>query len=83
MHVRLGSSSLLCALFAGTLLAAGAPIPRSEVPEPQFARTAWQTLNGPWDFAFDDSDTGLAQHWYRTGLPSLAISKCPTVLKAN
>jgi beta-galactosidase/beta-glucuronidase len=56
--------------LAGALLAASAPIPRAEIPEPQFARTAWQSLNGPWGFAFDDSDTGLAQHWYRTGLPS-------------
>ena len=29
------------------------PIPRAELPRPQFFRSRWQTLNGPWDFAID------------------------------
>ncbi|KFA78802.1 hypothetical protein S40288_05466 [Stachybotrys chartarum IBT 40288] len=41
-------------------------------PRPDFERTAlrWQSLNGPWDFLFDDEDVGLAQHWQQSGLPS-------------
>src|SRR5688572_3697376 len=30
---------------------------------PQFVRRRWQSLNGEWEFAFDDSDQGLAQGW--------------------
>ncbi len=26
-------------------------------------RSAWLSLNGEWDFAFDDQNQGLAQHW--------------------
>lgn len=29
--------------------------PRSEYPRPQFQRKRWDCLNGPWEFAFDDS----------------------------
>jgi hypothetical protein len=29
-------------------------VPRSEYPQPQFMRRQWMTLNGTWDFAFDD-----------------------------
>lgn len=32
-------------------------------PNPQFARPGWQSLDGEWDFAFDDNDTGLDQGW--------------------
>jgi hypothetical protein len=38
-------------------------IPRSEHPQPQFMRSQWSTLNGPWEFAFDDWNEGLAEHW--------------------
>ncbi len=29
---------------------------RNELPNPAFAREAWRTLNGQWDFAFDPED---------------------------
>jgi beta-galactosidase/beta-glucuronidase len=29
-------------------------VPRPEYPQPQFMRRQWMTLNGQWDFAFDD-----------------------------
>ena len=29
-------------------------VPRSEYPQPQFQRSRWTSLNGTWDFAFDD-----------------------------
>ncbi|OJJ43920.1 hypothetical protein ASPZODRAFT_153910 [Penicilliopsis zonata CBS 506.65] len=41
-----------------------------EYPRPDFQRTPlkWASLNGPWDFLFDDSDSGLSS-WPRHGLP--------------
>ena len=31
---------------------------RSEYPRPQFVRDQWQTLNGKWEFEFDDNHNG-------------------------
>lgn len=47
-----------------------------EYPRPDFVRTKlfWKSLNGPWDFLFDDRDIGLAKQWQRTGLPE----ECPS-----
>ncbi|MBQ8094730.1 MAG: glycoside hydrolase family 2 [Clostridia bacterium] len=39
-------------------------IPRPEHPRPDFMRDTFLNLNGKWQFAFDDNDTGLAQRWY-------------------
>jgi beta-galactosidase/beta-glucuronidase len=43
-------------------------------PRPDFERSPlrWQSLNGPWDFLFDDDDAGLAARWQQSGLPSEA-----------
>lgn len=38
-------------------------VPRPEYPQPQFQRAAWQTLNGAWEFEFDDKDQGLGADW--------------------
>jgi beta-galactosidase/beta-glucuronidase len=55
------ASSLLAAVAA----TAGTPtVPRAEPPRPDFYRADWQTLNGPWAFAFDDADRGLRERWY-------------------
>ena len=40
-------------------------IPRPEHPRPDIMRADWQTLNGRWEFEFDDADRGLAERWYR------------------
>ncbi len=32
-------------------------------PTPQKARTQWKDLCGVWDFAFDDANRGLDEHW--------------------
>lgn len=32
---------------------------RSENPRPQFRRENWQSLNGEWEFAFDDENKGI------------------------
>jgi beta-galactosidase/beta-glucuronidase len=42
----------------------GITIPRPEYPRPQFVRDDWFNLNGEWEFAFDDKNEGLAQHWH-------------------
>ncbi len=39
-------------------------IPRPEHPRPDMFRADWQTLNGSWDFEFDDDDKGLQERWY-------------------
>ena len=44
-------------------LAAAAQTPRAEHPNPQFMRPQWATLNGQWEFDFDDADAGLKENW--------------------
>ncbi len=41
-------------------------IPRPEYPRPQFIReNNWINLNGEWEFAFDDTNIGLKEKWYK------------------
>ena len=42
-------------------------IPRSEHPRPDFVRDTFFSLNGEWQFAFDDADIGLTEKWYLPG----------------
>jgi beta-galactosidase/beta-glucuronidase len=44
-------------------------VPRPEHPRPDLVRADWQTLNGRWEFEFDDADHGLAERWYRESKP--------------
>ncbi len=37
---------------------------RNEYPRPNFVRPDWLSLNGPWQFAFDDENIGLAEKWF-------------------
>ncbi|RNA67653.1 glycoside hydrolase family 2 protein [Alteribacter keqinensis] len=39
-------------------------IPRSEYPRPQFVREDWKSLNGQWQFDFDDENKGLSEKWF-------------------
>lgn len=50
---------------------ADAPLPaRDEThPRPQLRRRAWRDLGGPWRFAFDDDDRGLAERWFERAEP--------------
>ena len=43
-----------------------APTPNTDLlhPRPQLTRDRWTDLCGPWRFAFDDADTGVAQGWF-------------------
>jgi beta-galactosidase/beta-glucuronidase len=38
-------------------------IPRPEYPRPDLVRSDWHNLNGEWQFAFDDLDTGTQAGW--------------------
>lgn len=38
-------------------------------PRPQFVRDAWQSLDGPWEFSFDDLGEGMSNQWHQ-GLPA-------------
>jgi hypothetical protein len=44
----------------------------TDYPRPDFTRKdlKWVSINGDWDFAFDDTDVGLAQSWPLHGLPA-------------
>src|SRR5919108_4985538 len=44
-------------------------IPLPEHPRPDFQRDLWQNLNGPWQFQFDEQDSGEARGWFRGLLP--------------
>lgn len=37
---------------------------RHEYPRPQFVREQWLNLNGEWEFAFDDAETGEKDGWH-------------------
>ncbi len=48
---------------AAALLAAADAVPRPEYPQPQFQRDRWMSLNGTWEFEFDNDNAGLAARW--------------------
>jgi beta-galactosidase/beta-glucuronidase len=37
---------------------------RNEYPLPQFAREQWMSLNGEWEFDYDDDTVGEREFWY-------------------
>ena len=41
----------------------GSALPRPEYPRPQFVRDTWLSLNGEWEFEFDDGDVGVKEGW--------------------
>jgi beta-galactosidase/beta-glucuronidase len=44
-----------------------ADIPRPEFPRPDFERSLWMSLNGEWEFDFDDGDRGEREGWGSSG----------------
>lgn len=55
--------ALLVLFAAAALSSSQTATPRPEYPQPQFQRAQWQSLNGPWEFEFDDKDAGLLEGW--------------------
>lgn len=49
---------------------------RPEHPRPDRVRAAWQTLNGPWSFAFDQEKIGRKNKWYQQ-LPATHTIEVP------
>jgi hypothetical protein len=43
-------------------------IPLPEHPRPDFRREHWLNLNGPWQFRFDEEDTGRRDRWFDQGV---------------
>ena len=39
-------------------------LPRNDYPRPQFERGSWVSLNGTWEFAFDDNRVGRKHKWH-------------------
>ncbi len=52
-------------------------IPRPEYPRPQFVRKDWMTLNGQWEFDFDDARQGLLSGWNNKRLRDRIIVPFP------
>lgn len=56
------SAILINVSFAGGKTMDG---PRDAVhPRPDFERATWVSLDGPWDFAYDDGDAGVKEKWF-------------------
>ena len=60
-----------------TAWADSADIPRSEYPRPDLMRAVWQTLNGEWEFDFDDQNKGIMEHWFEPSRPLSRKIKVP------
>ena len=54
-------------------------VPRTDYPRPQWVRERWTNLNGPWQFAFDFSDSGAEADMITAGEYPLTITVpfCP------
>jgi beta-galactosidase/beta-glucuronidase len=65
MRTVLAAATLAAVAIA--TLASQPAVPRSEYPQPQFQRADWKTLNGEWQFEFDDKNVGLDEHWAERG----------------
>ena len=54
-------------------------IPRPEHPQPQMERSAWRSLNGAWQFAFDFGRSGLDRHFERRDAldTTITVPFCP------
>lgn len=56
---------------------------RSEYPRPQFERKEWLTLNGNWQFDFDDYEVGSQQKWYQVDKKLTQNIKVPFVFQSE
>ncbi len=53
---------------------------QKDYPRPQFVRDDWASLNGIWNFSFDDSNKGEAEGWYK-GFHRKKRSMSPSPMK--
>ena len=60
----LTATLLLFVCSASAAAQGSSAVPRPEHPRPDLMRADWQTLNGRWEFEFDDAGRGLAERWY-------------------
>ena len=60
MRARLFLGAVLLSASVGV----AAEVPRPEHPRPDRMRTEWQTLNGTWEFDFDEADRGVTEGWW-------------------
>jgi beta-galactosidase/beta-glucuronidase len=69
MHRSLVFEIALVAVIAVPCMSSD--LPRAEYPRPDFERAEWLSLNGTWEFQFDDPNEGLSAKWYsqKTSLP--------------
>jgi beta-galactosidase/beta-glucuronidase len=61
------AGAALFALLVFSPAAYAQAVPRPEHPRPDLVRAGWQTLNGRWEFEFDDQDRGVAERWFEPG----------------
>jgi beta-galactosidase/beta-glucuronidase len=54
---------MLIFVLTAVLAVAAENAPRAEFPQPQFEREQWMTLNGAWQFEFDDARKGVEEDW--------------------
>lgn len=66
MKVKIWLIPCWIALLAGSL-AEAREIPRPEHPRPDLWRSAWQNLNGRWEFQADPRKAGLREPWQEQG----------------
>ena len=53
-------------------------VPRSEYPRPSFVKDDWINLNGSWQFAIDQGDSGEKQGWVEKEFDStITVPFCP------
>jgi beta-galactosidase/beta-glucuronidase len=57
----IGTTISLMAILFSAVFSFAQTIPRPEYPRPQFERTEWKNLNGPWSYTFDFDKTGLGK----------------------
>lgn len=69
MMKKLGRLFCFVFLLTGMHALAAAQIPRPEYPRPDFVRDPWVSLNGTWEFQFDDRNVGLSEKWYSQKKP--------------
>jgi beta-galactosidase/beta-glucuronidase len=48
-------------------------------PRPQLVRERWESLDGAWEFAYDDEDRGLGERWFAGGGEFLLAITVPFV----